>query len=271
MWDALSFVFIQRALIGILLCSLACGVLGALVVVNRLTFLAGGIAHFAYGGVGLAMFFSLPLLPTTLGFTLVGALLLAHLTQQQQHRTDTIVGVLWAAGMAFGILLLDLTPGYQSDLISYLFGSILAIPLEDLWWMGAVDLLILLLLAFAYNPLLALSYDPEYAQLTQVPVRWLYPMVLGLLACAIVLLIRLVGIVLVLALLTIPPSLLEHRARSLLHLMLGSAVLCLVFSLLGLIISYEADLTTGACIVGVATLIFAIHYVTDSLRRVRRI
>jgi zinc transport system permease protein len=256
MLEAFEFAFMQRALLAIALISVACGVLGTLIVVNRMTFLAGGVSHLAYGGVGLALWLSLPVLPVMLAFTLAGALTMGWISQHKKHRTDTIIGVLWASGMAFGVLLMDLTPGYQGDLMSYLFGSILAIPASDLWWMLGIDGLIVGSVLIAYRPLLGYSFDAEFAQVSGVPTRTVHLLLLGLLACAIVLLIRLVGIILVLALLTIPPYLLEDRLTSLSHLMVGSGVLSLLFSLSGLTLSYYADLTTGACIVLIASACF---------------
>ena len=252
MWEAIQYDFMQHALLAIVLGSIACGLLGSIVVVNRMTFLAGGISHFAYGGVGLGVFLGWPLLPTTLAFTVGGALILAKWTQQNRENSDRIVSLLWAAGMAFGVLMMDLTPGYQVDLGSYLFGSILAIPASDLFWMAGIDCFILLLVLGGYKPLLAVSYDHEYAELTKVPVKWFYPLVLVLLACGVVILIRLVGIILVLALLTIPPSMLEKNASSLQQLMMGSTLLCFAMCLIGLIISYYGDTNTSAAIVGVA-------------------
>ena len=131
----------------------------------------------------------------------------------------------------------DLNLGYKVDLGSYLFGNILAFPSSDLFWMVGIDCFILLPVLGRYKPLLAVSYDHEYAELTRVPVIWFYPLVLVLLACGVVILIRLVGMILVSALLTIPPSMLEKHASSLQELMLGSTLLCLTMCLMRLIIS----------------------------------
>ena len=251
MWEALQFDFMQHALLAIELGSIACGLFGSIVIVNRMTFLAGGISHFAYGGVGLGVFLGWPLLPTTLAFTVGGVLILAKWTQQNRENSDRVVSLLWAAGMAVGVLMTDLTPGYKVDLGSYLFGNILAIPTSDLFWMVGIDCFILLLVLGGYKPLLVVSYDHEYAELNRVPVKWFYPLVLVLLACGVVIPIRLVCIILVLALL-IPPSILEKHASLLQKLMLESTLLCFSMCLIGLIISYYGDTNTSAAIVGVA-------------------
>ena len=138
MFEALQLEFIRNALAAGILVSLVCGVIGTLVVVNRIVFLAGGIAHAAYGGIGLAFFMGWPYVVGTLGVSVVSAGIMAAVTLKARHRVDAMVGVIWAVGMAIGVILLDLTPGYNADLMSYLFGSILAVPASDLWQMGAI-------------------------------------------------------------------------------------------------------------------------------------
>ena len=138
MIEALQFEFMRNALAAGLLASVICGIMGTLVVVNRIVFLSGGIAHAAFGGIGLAFFFGWHYMVGTIGFSLVAAVIMAAITFKAKHRADTIIGVIWAVGMAIGIILLDLTPGYNVDLMSYLFGSILTVPAADLYGMLAM-------------------------------------------------------------------------------------------------------------------------------------
>ncbi|MGA2028324.1 MAG: metal ABC transporter permease, partial [Syntrophobacteraceae bacterium] len=128
MLDAFQSEFMRNALLAGLLASVACGIIGTLVVVNRIVFISGGIAHAAYGGIGLAFFFGIAPLAGAVGFALVIAMIMSAVTLKNKQRADTVVGVLWAVGMALGIIMIDLTPGYNADLMSYLFGSILAVP-----------------------------------------------------------------------------------------------------------------------------------------------
>ena len=151
MLELLQFEFMRNALLAGLLASIACGIIGTFVVVNRIVFLSGGIAHAAYGGIGLAFFFGLPYAVGTLGFALVTAMLMAAVTLKAKHRADTVIGVLWAVGMALGVILLDLKPGYNVDLMSFLFGSILTVPKSDLWLMLALDGVILLTVGYFYH------------------------------------------------------------------------------------------------------------------------
>jgi len=263
MIDALHFEFMRNALAAGLLASVICGIMGTLAVVNRIVFLSGGIAHAAFGGIGLAVFMGWPFLVSTLGFSLAAALVMGVVSLTARHRADTIVGVIWALGMACGILLLDLTPGYQVDLMSYLFGSILTVPAADLRAMLAVGALVTAVVAFCYHDLLALSYDTEFARIRGVPVRALYFLLVCLLAVTVVLVIRIVGLILVIALLTIPPFIAEKYAKSLAHMMIGACLLGASFTIAGLWLSYRFDLTSGAAIIAVAGVVFLISLLEE--------
>ncbi len=265
MIEALQFDFMRHALAAGLLASVICGIMGTLAVVNRLVFLSGGIAHAAYGGIGLALFFGWPYLVGTIGFSLAAAFLMAAVSLKSKHRADTIIGVIWALGMATGIILIDLTPGYNVDLMSYLFGSILTVPATDLYLMLGMGIVIALLVAYYYKDLLALSYDDEFARIRGVPVKALYFTMIGLLAVTVVLVIRVVGLILVIALLTIPPFIVEKYARSLAQMMVGASLLGAVFTVAGLWLSYAYDLTSGAAIILVAGIVFLISLLVDRL------
>lgn len=266
MIEALQFEFMQHALLAGLLASVICGIMGTLVVVNRIVFLSGGIAHAAYGGIGLAFFFGWPYLPGTIGFALAAAMVMAAISIKAKHRADTIIGVIWALGMAFGIILIDLTPGYNVDLMSYLFGSILTVPGSNLLIMLVMGILITILVAFYYKDLLAMSYDEEFARIRGVPVKGLYFGLIGILAVTIVLVIQVVGLILVIALLTIPPFIVEKHAKSLLQMMVGSSLLGALFTVVGLWLSYRYDLTSGAAIIMVAGIAFMISFLIKRKR-----
>lgn len=266
MFEVLQFEFMRNALMAGLLTSVICGIIGTFVVVNRIAFLAGGIAHAAYGGIGIAFFFGLPYIVGTLGFTLFAALIMAAVTLKARDRADTFIGVLWAGGMALGVLLLDLTPGYNVDLMSYLFGSILAVPKSDLWQMLVMCLSVGLIVIFFYNDFLAMSYDEEFAQLRGVPVKGLYFLLIGMIALSIVMIIRVVGLILVIALLTIPPYIAEKYARSLRMMILISTLLCCMFTIAGLWLSYIFNLTSGSTIIMVAVAAFFISFLVQYLK-----
>ena len=267
MWEALQYDFMRNALLAGLLVSISCGIIGSLVVVNRIVFMSGGIAHAAFGGVGLGFFcgFS-PFLGAAI-FASGVSLIMGVVSLKSKHRADTIIGVLWAIGMAVGIILIDLSPGYHVDLMSYLFGSILTVPAVDLWLMLPLDGFILLVVLLFYKEFVALSYDEEFAFVVGVPVKTLYLLLLGMTALSIVMIIRVVGLILVIALLTIPPFIAEKHTRSLGQMMVLSSLLSICFTLSGLWLSYAFDLTSGATIILVAGVGFFISLVLDFIKR----
>lgn len=252
MWEALQLEFVRNALMAGVLVSVVCGVIGTLVVVNRIVFLAGGIAHAAYGGIGLAFFMGWPYAVGTTGVSILSAGVMAAVTLKARHRVDAMVGVIWAVGMAIGVVLLDLTPGYNVDLMSYLFGSILAVPGSDLWQMAAIGIAVIAIVTYYYNDFLAMSYDDEFARLRNVPVTFLYCLLLGMVALTVVMIIRVVGLILVIALLTIPPFIAEKFTGSLRAMMVLSSILSCLFTITGLWLSYLFNLTSGATIILVA-------------------
>ena len=256
MLDAFQSEFMRNALLAGLLASVACGIIGTLVVVNRIVFISGGIAHAAYGGIGLAIFFGIAPLAGAVGFALVIAMIMSAVTLKNKQRADTVVGVLWAVGMALGIIMIDLTPGYNADLMSYLFGSILAVPRSDILMMAMVDIGVLIIVGALYNSFLALSFDEEFAMAMGIRVDVLYYVLLGMIALSVIMLIRIVGLILVIALLTIPPFIAEKFCRSLKAMMVVSVFLNCLFSLVGLWFSYTLNLTSGATIIMVAAVFF---------------
>lgn len=258
MLEALSYDFIQHAILAAMLASIACGIIGTLVVVNRLTFLAGGVAHAAYGGIGLAVYLGLPFLPCTILFSLIASVLMARLSFRHHEKADAAIGVLWAAGMAFGIILLDLTPGYRADFTSFLFGSILTVPISDIIFMIMVDALLLAIIGTCHQSLLVVSFDRDFAEARGLPVCAMHMLIVAMAALAIVMLIRVVGLILVMALLTIPSFMALRSASSLPMMMVRAALWSLFFCLAGLVLAYYFDLSSGAAIIAVAVLSFGI-------------
>ena len=263
MIEAFQFEFMRNALLAGILTSIACGIIGTLVVVNRIVFISGGIAHAAYGGIGLAFYFRFPPLLGAAGFSLAVSSIMAAVTIRNKQRADTVIGVLWAIGMALGIMLIDLTPGYSGDLMSYLFGSILAVPRTDLLLMALIDAAVVAVVLSFYNSFLAMSFDEEYASAMGVHVGVLYFVLLAMIALSVVMLIRVVGLILVIALLTIPPFIAERFCGSLKTMMIFSVVLNSLCTLIGLWLSYEFNLTSGATIIMVAALFFFVSFVVE--------
>ncbi len=254
MIEALSYEFIQNAILAGILVSIASGIIGSLVVVNRMVFLAGGIAHTAYGGIGIAIYFGLPIFFGASLFALFSAILMAFVTLYQREKIDIFVGLIWAIGMAIGIIFIDLTPGYNVDLMSYLFGSILAVSREDIYYMSFLLLFIIVTITLFYREILAVSYDTIYASLRGINVKFFYTTILVLSALTVVIAIKVVGLILVIALLTIPIYIAQKFSNSLSFMMFLSGILSTLFTIIGLIISYQYDLTSGATIIIVSAI-----------------
>ncbi len=254
--DILSLDFFQNALLASLLVSISCGIIGVYVVINRMVFLSGGIAHGAYGGVGIAFFLGLePLLGGGV-FALMLAFLIGIITLKNKQNTDAIIGAIWALGMAVGIIFTDITPGYNVDLMSYLFGGILGVSKLDLLAMGGVCLLVVLVSFLFYTKLQALSFDSEFASLRGVRVNFLYYLLLTLVALCIVVSVRAVGLILVIALLSIPPFIAGIFSKHLHFMIILSTLLSAFFCICGLFVSYFLNISSGASIILLASLAF---------------
>ena len=250
--------FLQTALIAGLLASIGCGVIGPYVVVKRIAFIAGGIAHSVLGGMGAALYFGVHPLTGALAAAVVAALLIGWVRLRWQAQEDTLISALWAIGMAVGILFISKTPGYQTDLMSYLFGNILLVPRESLWFMALLDALLLAAIASYHRQFLAVAFDEEFAKLRGIPVTFFYLLLLVLVAITVVLLIRVVGLILVLALLTLPAAVAGHYVHSLASMMLVATLLGATVSVSGLALSYGPDLPAGPTIILLAGGIYVI-------------
>ncbi|MEW6227851.1 MAG: metal ABC transporter permease [Bacillota bacterium] len=269
MIEALQYEFMRNALAAGVLVSIACGVIGAYVVVNRIVFLAGGISHAAYGGIGLGYFLGInPLLGAT-SFSLVAAVGMGLVSRRARQGVDIAIGVMWAVGMALGIILIDMTPGYSADLMSYLFGSILAVPRTDILLMLILDGVIVLVVGLLYKEFLAVSFDEEFATVLGVPVERIYLLLLGLIALTVVMTMRVVGLILTIALLTVPAAISAQFTSALAKMMFLSGLLGVVFTTLGLWLSYAFDLTPGATIVIVAGVAFLLSVSCKGVARRR--
>lgn len=260
--DALfSHAFLQHALAAGVLASIACGIVGSYVVVKRIGYLAGGVAHTVLGGMGIAYFLGKSPIGGALIAALLAALIIGWVSLRFRQHEDTIIGALWAVGMAIGILFISRTPGYNVDLMSYLFGNILMVPREDLLLMAGLDGVIIALVWLFRKQFLAVCFDEEFARLRGVPVDVFYLGLLLMVALTVVILIQVVGLVLVIALLTLPAAIASQYARSLATMMLTATLLGVIFTSAGLALSYEPDLPAGATIIllaGVAYLLSAL-------------
>ncbi len=257
----------RNALIAGVLASIACGIVGSYVVVKRIVFISGGVSHAAFGGIGLGYFLGInPILGAT-AFVLLSALGMG-LISTKTKREDTTIGILWATGMAIGIIFIGLSRGYAPDLFSYLFGNILTVPYSDLLLMLLLNLVIISGVYLSYNELLAVSFDEEHARAIGVPVDRINLLLLCLVALTVILLIRVVGIILVIALLTIPAATANLLVQnSLRKMMLLSIVFGVFYTMGGLILSYIFDIASGATIILLSVIVFILFSVTVNIKK----
>ena len=252
MLEILQFDFMRNALFAGILVSISCGIIGTLVVVNRIVFISGGIAHAAYGGIGISYFLKFSPILGAILFSIVSAMGMGMLQRRLKERADTLIGVMWAMGMAIGIIFIDLTPGYKADLMSYLFGSILAVPSQDLWGMALIDGLILGFVIIFYKELLAISFDETFATIRNLPVEFIYLLLMAAIALTVGMMMRVVGLIMVIALLTIPAAISSQLVKDMRVMMGVASLLGMVFTTTGLWLSYCLNLTSGATIILVA-------------------
>lgn len=264
--DWLAYDFMRNALLASVLVSIACGIIGTLVVLNRIVFISGGIAHAAYGGVGIAYYFGIDPIIGAIAFSVLSALGMGWVHRRQQERADTIIGVMWAMGMAIGIIFLSLSPGYKADLMSYLFGSILAVSMADLWLMGLIAGLVALFVVLFYRMLLSISFDVTFSTVRNLPVSSVYLAMITLISLTVVISMRVVGLIMVIALLTIPPAVANLFLKDMAKIMLAASLIAVLSSVLGLMLSYALNLPSGAAIILLLGLCYIVAAIISSLR-----
>ncbi len=259
--------FLQNALVAGLLASVGCGIVGTYVVVKRIGFLAGGIAHTVLGGMGAAYFLGRDPVLGALLAAIAAALVIGWIHLHWHQQEDTLIAALWAVGMAVGVIFISKTPGYTADLMSYLFGNILMVPREDLFFMAAMDAVIIAVVVLFYKQFLAISFDEEFTRLRGVPVDFVYLLLLCTVAVTVVLLIRVVGLILVIALLVLPAAVVAQFVGSLARIMVLATVLGSIFTSGGLALSYGPDLPAGATIILLAGGVYILASAATGLRR----
>ncbi|MCU0233928.1 MAG: metal ABC transporter permease [Thermoanaerobaculales bacterium] len=247
-----AYPFLQHALLAGVLAGIACGVMGSYVVVRRITYIAGAIAHCVLAGLGAARYLQVVHgWPIHAGqgaivAAVASALIIGMVSLRAREREDTVIGAVWAIGMAIGILFIAVTPGYHEDLMSYLFGNILLIGRGDLWMMAALDAVVVVLGLGLYPQLEAVSFDEEFAKLRGIRVELYVLVLLVLVALTVVLLVSVVGVVLVIALLTLPAAIAGQFTTTLRGMMAAASLLAVGFTTAGLALSYAPDLPAGA-------------------------
>lgn len=279
MIEALSLPFFQRVLLAGLLASLACGVIGTYVVAKRITSLAGGLSHAAFGGVGLGFLIGIPPMAGATAFGILAGLVVGLVYRRLRSSLDSVISMVWSVGMALGIVFVALAPGYAPDLTSYLFGSLLFAPWDYVILVAALDALLLLVVFLLYKEFQAVTFDEEFAEVAGVRVEAVFLTLLGLTSLAIVTLIKVVGVILAIALLTIPAATARQWANGLGRMMVLSTVLAAGCTTAGLLLSYglsashDLSVPPGPLVVLLAAALFGVSSLLRTLldRRARRL
>lgn len=256
---------LRNALITGIAASVACGMIGTYVVTRRITYIAGGVAHCTLGGMGAARYLEVvhdqswihPLYGALLA-ALAAALIIGWVTLRARQREDTVISALWAVGMAVGVLFIWHTPGYNTELMSYLFGNILMVSEGQIILVVVLDVVVITLTVLFYNKFLAVCFDEEFARLRGIKVEFYYLLLLTLTALTVVLLVSVVGLILVIALLTLPVAIAGNFVHRLSHLMVLASLLCMALTTGGLAISYFPEIPLGATIVSLAAGLYLI-------------
>ena len=259
MTEMFEYAFIRNAFILSILASIACGVVGTLITVNRMSSFTGSIAHASFGGLGLAYLLGIhPMIGATV-FALGSALGIGAISDRTKLGSDTAMAALWATGMAAGLVFIKLSGSYSSDLMSWLFGSLMAVSQMDIYLTGALDLFIICSVILLYKEFTGISYDLEFTRIQGVPVWFVRGLFFVMAALTTIVLMKVTGLIMVIALLTIPAAIAEKFSSSLWKMMISSSILSLLFGITGLCFAWWFDLPAGpAIILTSSTVYFAV-------------
>jgi len=252
------FGFFQNAFWAALMASITCGLVGTYIVSRRIVFISGGITHASFGGIGLGYFLGINPILGALIFGVLSALGIEFFTRKADVREDSAIAMLWAFGMATGIIFVYLTPGYAPNLMSYLFGNILTVSHANLLFMGLIALVVIGFFIAFFRMILFVSFDEEFALTNNAPVRLFNLVLISLVALTIVMNIRVVGIILVMSLLTIPQAISNIFTRDFGTMMILSVIFAFIGSMAGLLFSYSFNIPSGASIIFALVILFGI-------------
>lgn len=268
--EILQYAFFQNALAGSLLASIVCGFIGTYIVTRRLVFISGGITHASFGGIGIGVFTGVNPVVSAMAFAVLSACGVQWLSQRGDVREDSAIAVFWTFGMSVGIICCFLTPGFMPDLSSFLFGSILTIGTVDLWLLAALSVVVTVIFTLFYRPILSVSFDHCFARSQHLPVTLIEYMMMALIAMTIVSTLRMVGIVLAISLLTIPQMTANLFTYSFKRMIGLSIVIGWADCLSGLAISYALNVPSGASIIFVSIILYALFKIAKTLTSMYR-
>lgn len=256
----MEYQFLQNAIISAVLASIACGIIGSIIIEKRLVMMSGGIAHTAFGGIGLGFFLGIEPILGALFISIASALGIATIKRKTHMNTDIPIGIFWSAGMSLGILFIALTPGYPPDMNTYLFGDILTVSKSNLLIILLLDGLVIFSVAALFHPLKAYLFDEEFSTVIGINTTIIEYILFILIALTVVVVIHVIGIILIMALLTAPPAIVRLFTHNLKKLMFYSSLLGMAFTLVGLYLSYTLNIPSGAAIALFISLVYGGTY-----------
>lgn len=263
----LTYSFFQNAILAAILTAIVASIVGSYIVARRNVFISGGITHASFGGLGIAYYLGISPTFGAAVFAIASAFGIEWGSQKGGLREDSAIAILWSLGMAIGIIFVFLTPGYSPNLMSFLFGDILTVQTLDLLLLGGLAIILIIAVALFYEPILFTAFDEEFAKTSGYPVKTVRYIVSTFIALAIVFSIKIMGIILVLSLFTIPPSTANLYAKTLKSIIIISGIISLTGSILGLIMAYFLDLPSGATIIFTLTAIYILSRTLVTLKK----
>lgn len=256
--DLLQYSFFQHALLGSLLTAIACGIVGTYIVSRRLVFISGGITHASFGGLGLGFFLGMNPILMAMLFSVLSAFGVEWVSKTQNIREDSAIAGIWSLGMALGVIFIFLTPGYAPNLSAYLFGNILTISAMDIVWIAALVVVLVAVFILFLKEIVYVAFDRDFAVTQRLPVKWIEYMMMFFIAVTIVLSIRLVGIMLLMSLLTLPQITVNLFTSNFRNIIFGSVVIGFLSCVAGLVLSYFLNVPSGAFIILVLVVFFLV-------------
>jgi len=253
-----NFEFFQNAFLAAVIASITCGIIGTYIVSRRIVFISGGITHASFGGIGMGYYFGFNPIAGAIAFGILSALGIEFFTKKADLREDSAIAMLWSLGMALGVIFIFLTPGYAPNLMSYLFGNILTVSKNELVYLFILAVFIIGFFLTFYRMIIFVSFDEEFALTNNAPVRLFNALLISLVALTIVLNIRVVGIILVMSLLTIPQAIANLFTKRFDLMMIWSILFGFLGSLTGLALSYIYDIPSGAAIIFTLVVLYGL-------------
>jgi len=265
----IEYQFLQNALLTCIFASIVCGIIGVIILEKKLLMMSGGIAHTSYGGVGLGYLLGFEPIIGAFIFSICAALGIGFIKRKGGTHSDIVIALFWSLGMALGVLFIALMPGYPPNLSSYLFGNILTVTKADLYLIIVISIIVVGIIGMLYNSWKAYLFDEEFASIIGIKTAFLDYLLLILVAMTVVALIRAVGIILVLALLTAPAATASHFSNRFLNRIIYSIFIGAIYCIVGLWISYYLDIASGASIVIFATFCYFLIFLIKNILKMQ--